>query len=107
MDDRSPEVVLEWPEPQELSGVRLFFDTDADHAMESVQMGHHESVMPCCYRGFRIFSEDGREVAHAEDNHQTVVTAVFAGPVRTSRLSVVLTRPEGDVCPGLMGILIL
>ena len=107
VDDRSPEVVLEWPEPQELSGVRLFFDTDADHAMESVQMGHHESVMPCCYRGFRIFSEDGREVAHAEDNHQTVVTAVFAGPVRTSRLSVVLTRPEGDVCPGLMGILIL
>ncbi len=106
-EDMGPELKLEWAEPKNIKGVRLFFDTDADHAMESVQMGHYDSVMPLCYREFSIFDGNDRELVHVEGNHQTVVTVDFDRTVVTESLTVRLVRPEGDICAGLMGIGIL
>ena len=102
--DSTPTLVLRWPAPQKIGAVSLFFDTDADHAMESVQMGHYDSVMPCCYREFRILGSDGRELAHIRENHSSMRTVRFGDAVSTDSITIQLIRPDGDVCPGLMGI---
>ncbi len=106
IEDNAPELEIDWDEPQTLSQIRLFFDTDADHAMENVQMGHHDSVMPCCIRDYDLTDAAGNELARIRDNHQTVNTLTFPEPVITPRLRLRLKHPAGDVCPALMGILI-
>ena len=105
-NDFAPELEIAWNEPQTFSQVRLFFDTDADHAMENVQMGHYDSVMPCCIRDYILSDDAGRELAHVEGNHQTVNTLTFQEPITAQRIRLRLMRPEGDVCPALMGIVI-
>ena len=104
--DTAPELEIAWEEPRTFSQIRLFFDTDADHAMENVQMGHYDSVMPCCIRGYILSDDTGRELARTESNHQTVNTLTFPEPVTARGLRLRLMRPEGDVCPALMGIII-
>jgi hypothetical protein len=47
-DDPNPSVTLAWPEPQTIARIELGFDTDYDHPLESVLMGHPERVMPFC-----------------------------------------------------------
>ena len=104
VSDRMPALCLDWPDKVAVSRLVLYFDTDQDHAMESVQMGHYDSVMPFCYREYRISDDSGKEIYRMENNHQTVNIINFATPVSTASLTVELVRPEGDVCPGLMGI---
>lgn len=103
--DMAPTVLLKWNRKQKIRSVRLFFDTDADHAMETVQMGHHDSIMPCCYRKYRIIDSEGKQISAVSDNHQTVNLLLLDSPVETDSLTIELVRPEGDVCPGLMGII--
>lgn len=74
--------------------------------MENVQMGHYDSVMPCCIRGYILSDDTGRELARTESNHQTVNTLTFPEPVTARGLRLRLMRPKGDVCPALMGIII-
>ena len=47
-EDEQPCLRLTWSKPQTISRVELMFDTDYDHPMESVLMGHPERVMPFC-----------------------------------------------------------
>ena len=47
-EDEQPCLKLTWSKPQKISRVELMFDTDYDHPMESVLMGHPERVMPFC-----------------------------------------------------------
>jgi hypothetical protein len=43
-----PVLRLAWEKPQTIKRIELCFDTDFDHPMESVLMGHPERVMPFC-----------------------------------------------------------
>lgn len=106
VNDTAPELEIAWDEPRTFSQVRLFFDTDADHAMENVHMGHYDSVMPCCIRDYILSDDAGRELVRVEGNHQTVNTLTFPEPVTAQEIRLRLMRPEGDVCPALMGIVI-
>jgi hypothetical protein len=49
-----PALKLVWPEPQKIARVELTFDTDYDHPMESVLMGHPERVMPFCVQSVLV-----------------------------------------------------
>jgi hypothetical protein len=55
--DVSPTVTLSWAEPQIIGRIELVFDTDYDHPMESVLLGHPERVMPFCVP--RVVIRDG------------------------------------------------
>jgi hypothetical protein len=58
LEDSSPTLVLTWPEPQTLRRIELVFDTDHDHPMESVLMGHPERVMPFCVPDIHILAAE-------------------------------------------------
>ena len=94
--DATPWLELSWPNPREVSRVTLCFDTDLDHPLESVLMGHPERVMPFCIRDCRIIDDAGRVLATIEDNHQTRRTVTFPS-VRTSKLRIELTRPSPTI----------
>ena len=96
-DDAEAAVELTWKHEVEIKEITLFFDTDTDHAMETVQMGHTENVMPQCVRSYRIYEGSGRPVYVKTENHQAVNHMILDRPVRTSRLRIEMDRPES--CP--------
>ncbi len=71
-EDKSPTLDLKWNEAQEINSIILFFDTDYDHAMESVQMGHYEHVQPFVVRDYDIIDGKGNLVYRKENNYQTI-----------------------------------
>ncbi len=98
-DDR-PVLTLTWEEPQTLEQVEIVFDTDYDHPMESVLMGHPERVMPGCVRAFEVRGEGGALLASVEENHQTRVQVKFAHAVTTRTLSLEILR-RGPALPAV------
>ncbi|MFD2256015.1 FAD-dependent oxidoreductase [Luteolibacter algae] len=69
--DKQPSLKLKWQEAIEVKTVALFFDTDFDHPMETVQMGHPEREMPFCVKDFDLIDGDGKIIHEARDNHST------------------------------------
>jgi hypothetical protein len=103
-DDPRPRLTLSWPEPQTIRRVELTFDTDRDHPMETVLMGHPERVMPYCVRQFRVLDGAGRELARCDDNYQTRRVITFDAPVITSTILVELTAPAENIPAALMEV---
>ncbi len=94
LDDESPELTLEWDGAKMINGLRLFFDTDFDHAMETVQMGHSENVMPFCVREYEVADAENRVLAKVSDNYQAVNRILFPKPVATDKLHIRLKHPR-------------
>ena len=94
--DRTPALKLSWPKPQTIRTVELAFDTDFDHAMESVQWGHPERRMPLCVNQYRLRDGSGRVLAEVEKNHQTRNVIRFDAAVVTDRLLVELVPQPGQ-----------
>lgn len=86
LNDPSPKLFFSWKYPQSISRVELMFDTDFDHAMESVQWGHPERTMPFCVKHFRILDGRGELLAEVKENYQTRSVVVFENPVQTSEI---------------------
>ncbi len=91
--DGTPSLRLHWERPVEISRLILFFDTDFDHAMETVQMGHPESVMPQCVRNYRIIDGSGRTIFEKNGNYQAVNDIRLDNPVCTDKLSIEFDSP--------------
>jgi hypothetical protein len=93
-DDTAPQVRLSWREPQTVARVELVFDTDFDHPMESVLMGHPERDMPFCVRRYRVTA--GGELLHAsEENHQTRAVVRLLRPITTKELAIEVLETHG------------
>jgi hypothetical protein len=96
-EDTAPQLQLEWDQPQQIGKIELFFDSDYDHPMESVLMSHPETVMPFCVRNYQVMDDKGKVIYSKKDNYQSRNTIVFDQPVNTTKLTLVVERPSGDV----------
>lgn len=94
-NDRMPRLTLTWDQPVEIRTIVLRFDTDFDHAMESVLMGHGERAMPFCVQSYRIYDEHGRHLHTCADNHQTVNEIVLQESVLTKQLHIEVLKTHG------------
>lgn len=106
LDDKDPHISLKWDEEQVISNLTLYFDTDFDHAMETVQMGHSEHIMPYCIRKYKVSNADGVILAETDSNYQTINTIKFSNPVKTSRLNIHIDKPEVHTPAALFHIVI-
>ncbi|WP_119070486.1 FAD-dependent oxidoreductase [Aggregatilinea lenta] len=97
LDDPAPCLTLTWAQPQTIRQIALGFDTDFDHPMESVLLGHPERMMPFCVRHYRITDGHGTVLAERDDNHQTRGTITLDEPVLTDSLTVEILGVHGDV----------
>lgn len=105
-EDSDPSLTLSWPTEKTLSELKLFFDTDFDHAMETVQMGHSESVMPYCVRDYVVTDGEGKVLAKVEGNYKSVNHLKFDPPVVTGKLSIHLRRPSAQVPATLFHVMV-
>jgi hypothetical protein len=95
LDDPAPRLTLCWAEPKTISRVELCFDTDFDHPMESVLLGHPERDMPFCVCNYRILDARGGVLFECAENHQTRNRAAFAKPATTDALHVEIIATHG------------
>jgi len=102
--DPAPQVKLSWEEPQEIRRIDLFFDTDYDHPMESVLMGHPEDVMLFCVRNYKILDDIGQVVVIKEGNYQSNNRIEFQEPVVTASLVIQMEHPSAQVPASLFSI---
>lgn len=102
--DPAPQVILTWNEPQVISRIDLAFDTDFDHAMESVLMTHPERVMPFCVRNYRIADARGRVIYERTDNYQTRNTITFDQPLKTDKLMIYVEHPSEKVPAAIFAV---
>jgi hypothetical protein len=96
-NDPQPQLNIQWDAPQTISRIVLFFDTDFDHPMETVLMGHPESVMPFCIRDYRIVDEKGNTVFEKRGNYQTQNIVHLPQAIVVSGLRVLVEHPSPDV----------
>ncbi|MBV9867214.1 MAG: FAD-dependent oxidoreductase [Abitibacteriaceae bacterium] len=102
--DAQPSFTLQWDTPQSIARLELCFDTDYDHPMESVLMGHPEAVMPFCVQRYQVLDDAGRIVAQRENNHQPRNTIIFDTPVTTSQIVLQLRQSYTHVPAALMEV---
>ena len=103
-DDPAPTLTLRWARPQKIARVELTFDTDRDHPLEHLLMGHPERAMPFCVKHFRITDGGGRVLAECADNHQALQSVDFAEAVVTDRLSIELLESQGPTPKALFQV---
>jgi len=92
-DDAQPWIELAWETPQTIGRIEIAFDTDFDHPMESVLLGHAERVMPNCVLNAVVYDDHGRELGRLKDNHQTRWVLTLNPTTTTRTLRVVADPP--------------
>lgn len=102
--DSMPSVKFVWEKKQKISKLDLFFDTDFDHAMESVLMTHPERVMPFCIQEYEILDDMGHTIYEKRGNYQTVNSILFDVPVETEILTISMKHPSIKVPAALFAI---
>ena len=102
-EDAQPTLSLRWEGPQRIGRLELEFDTDSDHAMESVLWGHPERAVPFCVRHYVVRVGD-RVVAERTDNHQTRNTVVFEEALETDELSIEFVATHGETQAAVFGV---
>ena len=103
-DDAKPTLEVTWERRQRISRVTLMFDTDFDHAMETVTRGHQQDVMPFAVKHYRLRNGNGDLLAEVRDNHQTVNRIEFAPAVETDRLRLELIEIQGAAPAALFAL---
>ena len=103
-NDANPTVRIEWDKEESVSEITLFFDTDADHAMENVQMGHHDAAMPFCVKEYKIFDDEGNLLYQTTSNHQTINKISFADRLTTKAIIIELQHPSDLTPASLFGV---
>lgn len=105
-DDPRPEVTLSFDTPVVVSSIRLFFDTDYDHAMENVQMGHYDNEIPHCVRNYAVYDESDRLLYRKTGNYTSVNDVILPAPALLTRLRIVLEHPSPHTPAALFGLII-
>ncbi|WP_158861182.1 FAD-dependent oxidoreductase [Lunatibacter salilacus] len=104
LEDSNPSLTISWKEVQQIRCIVLWFDTDADHPLESTLRGHDERVMPGCVQAYRIWDGNGVLVYEEKDNHQTRNEIVLKEVIETQSLRIELTHPQKSIPAGLFGV---
>jgi len=118
-----PVISLAWDKPQTIARIELSFDSDFDHPMESVLMGHPERVMPFCVREVMVAipakipvlagyhngngsksSDTERLIFQIAENHQSRQIIRLATPVTTDALELRLVAPGANVPAALFEV---
>ena len=93
--DPNPCLSLSWRAPRHIRRIEISFDTDFDHPMESVLMGHPEREIPFCVKGYRIVTESGRVLFEAAENHQTRNVIVLPETVTATAIHMEILETRG------------
>ncbi len=103
---KNAQIQLKWETKQLVEQVILYFDTDYDHALESVQMGHPEKVIPFCVQEYQIYDGHQKLIYSAVGNYQTINKITFEVPVEMNAMTIVLKTESKHIPLSLFDIYI-
>ena len=105
LDQETSVLRLAWDKPQTIAKIEIDFDTDFDHPMESVLMGHPERDMPFCVSDLTVTTGDGKQVLGTiSGNHKSQRTLRLESPVTTGSLELHVQRPSAQVPAALFAV---
>ena len=85
--DPQPELHLDWDAPVQIGRVRIEFDPDWDHPMESVLMTHPEEIVPFMVKDFDLLDDGGNIIHSVRDHHGAIHEWKPEQPLNTKRLT--------------------
>lgn len=91
-DTEQASLVITWQSVQKINSIRLYFDNDFDHPMETVQWNHPENRMPYCVRDVEVLDGDSKSIAKVSDNYRTIVDIPLSGTLETDKLTILLNQ---------------
>jgi hypothetical protein len=106
LNDTNPTITLHWEKVQWVKEIKLFFDTDYDHAMENVQMGHHDSAMPFCVKEYDILDDAENVIYSTAANHQSVNRIMLKDTIKTKTLTLRFKHPSELAPAAVFGIIV-
>ena len=93
--DSRPEIHLDWDEPCTIGRVRIEFDPDWDHPMESVLMTHPEEIVPFMVKDFDLLDGEGNLIQSIRDHHGAIHEWKPALAIQTRRLTLRIHATHG------------
>ncbi len=105
LEDEKPTLHIKWDEEKRISEIKLFFDPDYDHPMESTLMGHPEDVVPFCVRNYTIKDLSGNILFNKQGNYQTINIFKPEAPLLIDGFSIELEHPSSVVPASIFEIL--
>jgi hypothetical protein len=105
-DDKYPILSLKWDVPVQIHCISVYFDTDLDNPMESVQLGHSESMMPFCVKNYKIFDDKEVLICEMKNNHQSINRIKLDVVLSTYAIKIVFEQPNIFSPVALYGIFI-
>lgn len=103
-DAQKATLACEFAQQKEVREITIYFDSDFDHPMESVQWGHPENDSPFCVRNVRITDAIGETVASVEGNFKSIARISLKKPVNTDKLIFEFDRVNEYVPISVFGI---
>jgi hypothetical protein len=97
LNDKNPELKLEWDLKQKISSIHLFFDCDYDNALPSVFVTHPNAEIPFTIRKYKIYDGDKNMIHETLNNYQAINKIVFDKPIITNELTVVLSKKDENI----------
>ncbi|WP_421918896.1 FAD-dependent oxidoreductase [Marinifilum sp.] len=94
LSDDCPALTMNWEQKHCIKNIKLFFDTDYDHAMESTLMGHPESVIPFCIRNYKIYDDKDKLIYEKKNNYQTINEIKLENSISTKQLRFEFEHPS-------------
>ena len=73
-NEESASLTMAWDKQVSISTIKIFFDCDYDHALESTLMGHPEDTIPFTISDYMIEDDQGYLLAKVEGNYQAINT---------------------------------
>ncbi|TAD86009.1 MAG: FAD-dependent oxidoreductase [Bacteroidetes bacterium] len=85
-NEDTPSIRYDWAQAVAIKTIRVFFDADYDHALESTLMEHPESTIPFIVSDYTITDGDGNLLTDVTGNYQAINTITFNEAVKTNTL---------------------
>lgn len=95
--DERPQLTLKWDKPIAIKTMRLFFDCDYDHALESTLMGHSEDVIPFLVSNYVVKDGNGNILKEVRDNYQAINTFNWQESIMTDTLVIQFEKKDENI----------
>lgn len=105
LQDQQPTLSVHWNKKQIISEIKIFFDSDFDHSMESTLMGHPEEVVPFTVRNYRILDANNTLLFDVKENYQSINRFKLSKPLTTDKITIELEHPSKNVPASVFEVL--
>lgn len=96
-EDENPNIHFSWEDAISFNTIKLFFDCDYDHALESTLMGHPEETIPFVVSNYSIEDDKGKLLKKVENNYQAINEIKFENVIETKSLTFKFSRNQQNI----------